>query len=509
MPFEESLNELNTRKQIALAMGGEKKLAERKASGMLNARERIARLFDPGTFLESGLYAASSRAEDKAVTPADGKIAGFGRIHGREAAVIANDFTVKGASSANINIKKLKHIKQTARKRGIPAVFLGESTGARMPDVMGADSIGSKDDPVEYQRMRENPWAAAVLGHCYGSSAWYASLSDFCVFRKGAIMAVSSPRLIKMATGNAVDPEKLGGWQVHAEASGIADQVVDTDQQAIDAIKQFLSYLPSHHNEPPPEYPVPEGSGTKMVRIMEILPASNNQVYDVRKIIRSIVDKDSMFEMKSRYGRTITTALTRLDGKTVGIIANNPLHKGGAIGAQECQKVQAFFVLCDSFNIPLVLLVDQPGFLIGLEGEQLGITGKVMNWLNAMELVTVPKLSVVMRKSYGLAVSNMGAGGNSDEVACWITAEVSFMKPEFGAQIAYGASPDNPDEFKAAVAKMNKGTTPYDMASIYTAYDVIDPRDTREWLIRMLDVHRLRLSGGVGQHLMRTWPTSY
>ena len=509
MPFEESLNELNTRKPIALAMGGEKKLAERKASGMLNARERIARLFDPGTFLESGLYAASSRAEDKAVTPADGKIAGFGRIHGREAAVIANDFTVKGASSANINIKKLKHIKQTARKRGIPAVFLGESTGARMPDVMGADSIGSKDDPVEYQRMRENPWAAAVLGHCYGSSAWYASLSDFCVFRKGAIMAVSSPRLIKMATGNAVDPEKLGGWQVHAEASGIADQVVDTDQQAIDAIKQFLSYLPSHHNEPPPEYPVPEGSGTKMVRIMEILPASNNQVYDVRKIIRSIVDKDSMFEMKSRYGRTITTALTRLDGKTVGIIANNPLHKGGAIGAQECQKVQAFFVLCDSFNIPLVLLVDQPGFLIGLEGEQLGITGKVMNWLNAMELVTVPKLSVVMRKSYGLAVSNMGAGGNSDEVACWITAEVSFMKPEFGAQIAYGASPDNPDEFKAAVAKMNKGTTPYDMASIYTAHDVIDPRDTREWLIRMLDVHRLRLSGGVGQHLMRTWPTSY
>ena len=509
MPFEESLNELNTRKQIALAMGGEKKLAERKASGMLNARERIARLFDPGTFLESGLYAASSRAEDKAVTPADGKIAGFGRIHGREAAVIANDFTVKGASSANINIKKLKHIKQTARKRGIPAVFLGESTGARMPDVMGADSIGSKDDPVEYQRMRENPWAAAVLGHCYGSSAWYASLSDFCVFRKGAIMAVSSPRLIKMATGNAVDPEKLGGWQVHAEASGIADQVVDTDQQAIDAIKQFLSYLPSHHNEPPPEYPVPEGSGTKMVRIMEILPASNNQVYDVRKIIRSIVDKDSMFEMKSRYGRTITTALTRLDGKTVGIIANNPLHKGGAIGAQECQKVQAFFVLCDSFNIPLVLLVDQPGFLIGLEGEQLGITGKVMNWLNAMELVTVPKLSVVMRKSYGLAVSNMGAGGNSDEVACWITAEVSFMKPEFGAQIAYGASPDNPDEFKAAVAKMNKGTTPYDMASIYTAHDVIDPRDTREWLIRMLDVHRLRLSGGVRQHLMRTWPTSY
>lgn len=509
MPFDDSINELETRRQKALAMGGAKKLAERKATGMLNARERVDLLFDAGTFLESGMFAASSRPEDKATTPADGKVSGFGCINGREAAVIANDFTVKGASSANINIKKLKHMKGAARKRGIPIVFLGESTGARMPDVMGADSIGSKDDPIEYMRMRENPWAAAVLGHCYGSSAWYASLSDFCVFRRGAIMAVSSPRLIKMATGKTVDPEALGGWQVHAEASGIADQVVDTDEQAIAAIQQFLSYLPSHHNEPPPEYPVPAGSGADMANIMDILPASNNHVYDVKKIIRAIVDKDSMFEMKSRYGRAICTALTRIDGKSLGIIANNPLHKGGAIGAQECQKVQAFFVLCDSFNIPVVLLVDQPGFLIGMEGEQLGITGKVMNWLNAMELVTVPKLSVIMRKSYGLAVSNMGAGGNADEVACWITAEVSFMKPEFGAQIAYGASPDDPEKFQEAVAKMNKGTTAYDMASIYTAQDVIDPRDTREWLIRMLDVHRLRMSGGVGQHLMRTWPTSY
>ena len=498
MPFEDTLNELQSRNEKALAMGGAKKLAERKATGLLNARERIARLFDAGSFIESGLLAVSSRAEDKANTPADGKVAGFGRINGREAAVVANDFTVKGASSAGINIKKLKHMKITARKRGIPAVFLGESTGARMPDVMGADSIGSKDDPIEYQRLREQPWAAAVLGHCYGSSAWYASMSDFCVFRKGAIMAVSSPRLIKMATGKAVDPEALGGWQVHAEASGIADQVVDTDEQAIDAVKQFLSYLPSHHDEPPPEYPVPAGSGADMPGIMDILPASNNQVYDVRKIIRAMVDKDSLFEMKSRYGRAITTALTRLDGKSVGIIANNPLYKGGAIGAQECQKVQSFFVLCDSFNIPIVLLVDQPGFLIGLEGEQQGVTGKVMNWLNAMELVTVPKLSIIMRKSYGLAVSNMGAGGNSDEVACWITSEVSFMKPEFGAQIALNVSPDDAENFKQAVATMSKGTTPYDMASIYTAHDVIDPRDTRDWLIRMLEVHRLRIRAAWG-----------
>ena len=509
MPFEDLLKELDARKQKALAMGGPEKLAQRKAQGVLNARERLARLFDPGSFIESGMYAVSNRPEDKEATPADGKVAGFGRIAGREAAAIANDFTVKGASSAAINIKKLKHMKGVAKKRGIPIVFLGESTGARMPDVMGAASIGSKDDPVEYQRLRDSPWAAGVLGYCYGSSAWYASMSDFCVMRKGSIMAVSSPRLVSMAIGRQVDAEELGGWRVHSEVSGLIDQVVDTDEQAIDAIKQFLSYLPSNNMEPPPEQPVPAGSGADMANILTLIPEAANQVYDVKKVVRCIVDRDSMFELKSRYGKAIVTALARLDGKSVGIIANNPLHRGGAIGADECQKVQSFFVLCDSFNIPVVLLVDQPGFLIGMEGEQKGVTGKVMNWLNAMTLVTVPKISVVMRKSYGLAVSNMGGGGNADEVACWVTADVSFMKPEFGARVVFGVSPDEPEKFRDAVAKMSKGTTAYDMAAIYTAHEVIDPRETRNWLIRMLEVHRMRLTGGVGEHLMRSWPTSF
>lgn len=507
--FDEQLKELEARRQFALAMGGEKKLAERKAQGVLNARERVDLLFDAGSFCESGLYARSNRPEDRDSTPADGKVAGYGRIDGRDVAVVSNDFTVKGASSAAINIKKLKHMKGVAKKRGIPIVFLGESTGARMPDVMGAGSIGSKDDPVEYQRLRESPWAAGVLGYCFGSSAWYAAMSDFCVMRKGAIMAVSSPRLISMATGVEVDAEALGGWRVHAETSGIVDQVVDTDEQAVAAIRQFLSYLPSHNMEPPPAAPVPEGSGADMPHILDFIPESTNQVYDVRKVIRCIVDRDSMFEMKSRFGKAIVTALARLDGQSVGVIANNPLHRGGAIGADECQKVQSFFVLCDSFNIPVVMLVDQPGFLIGLEGEQKGVTGKVMNWLNAMTLVTVPKFSIIMRKSYGLAVSNMGAGGNADEVACWVTAEISFMKPEFGARVVFGADPSDREAYAAAVAKMSKGTTPYDSAAVYTAQDVIDPRDTRDWLIRMLEVHRMRLAGGVGQHLMRTWPTSY
>jgi acetyl-CoA carboxylase carboxyltransferase component len=510
MAFDDAMKALAARRAQALAMGGPDKLAQRRAQGVLNARERVNRLFDAGSFIESGLYAVSARPEDKADTPADGKVAGFGRIAGREAAVVSNDFTVKGASSAAVNIKKLKHVKGVARKRGIPIVFLGESTGARMPDVMGAGAIGSKDDPVEYQRLRESPWAAAVLGYCFGSSAWYAAMSDFCVMRKGAVMAVSSPRLISMAIGRRVDAEELGGWRVHAETSGIVDQVVDTDEQAIDAIRRFLSYLPSHGEEPPPQVPVPAGSGAEMPGILELIPESTNRVYDVKKVVRAIVDRDSMFELKSRYGKAVVTALARLDGRSVGIVANNPLTRGGAIGADECQKVQSFFVLCDSFNVPIVMLVDQPGFLIGLEGEQKGVTGKVMNWLNAMTLVTVPKIAVIIRKSYGLAVSNMGAGGNADELACWATAEVSFMKPDFGARVVFGVDPEKePERFREALATMSRGTSAYDMAAVYTAQDVIDPRHTRDWLIRMLEVHRLRLDGGVGRHLMRAWPTSY
>jgi acetyl-CoA carboxylase carboxyltransferase component len=334
-------------------------------------------------------------------------------------------------------------------------------------------------------------------------------MSDFCVMRKGAIMAVSSPRLISMATGKAVDGEELGGWRVHAEQSGLVDQVVDTDEQAIEAIKQFLSYLPSHHMEAPPEYPVMSGSDDAIKDVMKLVPDASNQVYDMRKVVTCIVDRDSMFELKSRFGKTIVTALARLDGKSIGVIANNPLYKGGAIDADACQKVQSFMVLCDSFNIPLVLLVDQPGFLIGIEGERQGVTGKVMNWLNAMTLCSVPKISIILRKSYGLAVSNMGAGGNADEVCCWVTAEVSFMKPEFGARVVFGVSPEEPEKYQQAVAKMNKGSTPYDMAAIYTAQNVIDPRDTREYLKRTLQIHRMRLSNGVGEHLMRTWPTSF
>jgi len=510
-PLQAALDNYEQQRAAALAMGGPEKLARRKAAGVLNARERVEYLCDPGTFTESGLFGTSaSNPADRHRSPADGKIVGFGKIDGREAAIGANDFTVMGASSSATNGRKLGHLKRVATQRGLPMVFLGESSGARMPDHMGARGMATLlgNDGTQYQRLRETPWASATLGMSFGSSSWYAVLSDFNVMRKGAVLAVSSALLASMAVKEQVDPEELGGWRLHSEITGFADLVVDTDEQALDAVKKFLSYMPRHHREAPPVASVPPGSGAEMARVLDVLPASRTQVYDVRRILRAVVDLDSLFELKPRFGKVAVTALARIGGKTVGIIANNPLFKGGALDTDACEKITSFLVLCDSFNIPIVMFVDTPGFVIGTDAERKRAPGKIMNWMNALQLVTVPKISIILRKTYGQAYLNMGGGRNSDEVAAWPTAEISFMDPQFGVRVVHGKAPADP-EFDGLLADMDRDSEVWDAAAVYAIQSVIRPQETRDYLIRTLDVHAMRMSNGVGQHLLRGWPTSY
>jgi acetyl-CoA carboxylase carboxyltransferase component len=375
---------------------------------------------------------------------------------------------------------------------------------------MGSRGMGQLlgNDPTQFRRARETPMVAAALGPSFGSSTWLVCCSDFSVMQKGATVAVSSPRLVSMALGEKVSAEELGGWRLHAEVTGLIDQVVDREEDVYEALRRFLSYLPSHHNEPPPDAPVPAGSGADMDRIFSILPESRTQVYDMRRVVRSIVDKDSTFELKPRFGRSAVTALARLGGKSVGIVANNPLHRGGALDADACRKIVDFLVLCDSFNVPLVILVDTPGFQVGTDAERAGAPGKIMNFMNAMTLVTVPRISVIVRKSYGRAYVCMGGGRHSDDIAAWPTAEVSFMSPEFATKIVHGVGVGEPG-FEQAFDKIRQGSDVWGLASVYAAQAVIRPEHTRDYLIRMLDVYKLRITKGVGQHLMRTWPTSY
>jgi acetyl-CoA carboxylase carboxyltransferase component len=297
---------------------------------------------------------------------------------------------------------------------------------------------------------------------------------------------------------------------LHAEVTGLVDVVTDTDAEALAALRRFLSYLPSHHAEPPPLAAVPPGAEEACARILDLLPESRKAVYDVRRIVRAIVDPDSLYELKPRFGRSAMTGLARLAGRSIGVIANNPLYKGGAIDVDACRKITSFLVLCDSFNLPIVILVDQPGFLIGLEGERQGAPGRIINWMNALSLVTMPKIAIILRKSYGQAYLNMGGGRNSDEVACWPSADLGFMEPAVGVNVLYGVrEEDDPERYHALVAELTRDTSAWALAELYEAQAVIDPRDTRAFLAATLDTHFPRLTGGVGRHLMANWPTSY
>ena len=507
--YADKVREHAERAKRARAMGGPEKLAKRAKQGLLSARERIDYLLDAGTFRESGLFGVSYIPEMRDSTPADGKVTGFGKIEGRRVGVVGYDFTVKGSSSSYTNNKKMSHVKETSSRRGFPVVFLGESTGVRMPDIMG-EGMGMNFEGPRFLRTREAPWAAAVLGNAFGSAAWHACCSDFCVMRKGAVMAVASPRVVSMSLGKAVSGEELGGWQVLAEHSGFADVIVENDRAAIDAIKRFLSYLPTNNRMSPPLAPVPEGSDEAAKDILSIIPESRAEVYDVRKVIHAICDRDSFFELKARYGRSITTGLARLDGRVIGIIANNPLFKGGAMDADACTKATDFIVLCDSYNVPLLFLQDQPGFLVGPEAEKRGVIGKVINWMNALLQVSVPKLSIILRKSYGRGFINMGGAGVADEIAAWWTAEVSFMDPRTAVMVVHGVKQeDDPERFETLLAEMARNGSAYDLASVFGVKDVLDPRETREYLKEMLETHTLRLTNGVGQHRLANWPTSY
>ena len=512
MRFEDELRELREREARALAMGGPERLARRKRLGLLNARSRIDAFIDHGTFVEAGLLAVSSIvSEDRERTPADGKVTGFAKVDGRTVGIVSNDFTVKGASSSLTNMKKIAHVKRIATERGFPLVFFGESSGARMPDNMGARGMGTNlgNDPQQYVRLRETPWVSAILGQCYGSSAWYTCLADFTVMRKGAVMAVASPGLASYAIGQRIEAEELGGWKLLSEISGLVDRVVESDEEALSEIKRFLSYMPSHSHESPPRASVPLGSDEAAEEILDVLPEGRKRGYDVRKIIECLADRDTFLEFKPRFGRAAVVGLARLDGRTIGVLASNPMGKAGALDVAACEKATNFLVLCDSFNIPLILLVDTPGFVIGVEGERQKAPGKIMNFMQALQMCTVPKLSVIMRKSYGQAYINMGGGRNSDDIAAWPTAEVSFMDPDYATDIVTWGRNASDEVKQRTRAEMERDSSAYGLAEIFAVQAVIAPQDTRRYLAKQLEIHEMRRSGGVGRHRMAGWPTTF
>ena len=511
MPFEKQIAEHERRVAKALAMGGEVRLKKLAAQGRLNARQRIDYLFDPGSFLELGMFARGEPREDWDKTPADGKVCGYGRIEGREAAVVSHDITIKSASSSPINVRKMGQVRKMAVANGLPLVLLNESSGARIPDTMGAIGTGTLgQDPTQFIRMREIPYVAAVLGPAFGTAAWFTQLSDFVVMRKDAQLAISSPKVTEIAIRQKIDPMELAGWRMQAEVTGKIDYGVDSDEEALDLLKKFLSYLPSHHNELPPRSAVPAGADEPSTKLLDLVPEDRAKIYDIRKVAAAICDPGSLFPLKDRFAKTAFTALGRIDGRTVGILASNPMFKAGAMDPDSCDKACTFFVLCDSFNIPIVILVDTPGVLIGVEGERRKGPGKVINMMSALQMCTVPKFSIVMRKSYGQAYLNMGGTRNTDEMLAWFSADVGFMDPNVGVNVVYGVKrEDDAERFEKLKQEIQRDSSAYDLAGIFAAVAVIDPRESRRWLARLLEVHQRRPAKGIGKHLLGGWPTTF
>ncbi|UQA63342.1 acyl-CoA carboxylase subunit beta [Polyangium aurulentum] len=514
MSNSDKLDELARRKAAAEAMGGAEKIEQRHARGALTARERVERFLDAGSFFELGKLACSDVPGFEERTPADGKVCGFGAIDGRKVAISADDATILAGSGGRVGTRKANQLAQLAIEKGFPLLHLGDAGGARIPDIQGSDGLASMTAKTPaLRRLRRVPMVTVILGDSFGAPTWSAAFSDFVVQQKGSCMAVSGPRVLEIATGEKVTPEELGGWEVHARTTGLADRAGDTEEACFAIAREFLSFLPGSASELPPRRPSAEDPWPRQSRLRTILPDSPRKAYDMGKIIATLVDDERFFPLKPDFDRSVITCLARLDGHPVGIIASQPMGSAGAMGPDGCDKCASFIALCDSFHIPLIFLHDTPGFFVGKDAEHRRMPGKIINFLEALALSTVPKVSIVVRKSYGMAFSNMaGTGMGADFLFAWPTADISFMAPEAAANVVHyrriAASADPEAERARAVDELRLASEPWRAAGLYQLDDVIDPADTRRVLIQSLELAR-GTSGGRSERLLAAWPTSF
>ncbi|MBT3225213.1 MAG: carboxyl transferase [Deltaproteobacteria bacterium] len=508
------IDELKRRKAKALEMGGKRKVDAQHKKGFFTARERIEKLLDPDSFFEIGLLNHSDvrGMEDK--TPADGKIDGFGTIDDRTVGVSANDVTVMAGAGGRIGHQKASHLIRMAVEKGYPIVNLGEAGGARIPDIQGSDGMSSMTTTNQMTtRLRRIPMVATIMGDCLGDPSWMAALADFVVQVKGSCMAVSGPRVLEVATSEKVSAEELGGWKLHAKTTGQVDRAAEDEEDCFRIVREYLSYMPSNSDELPPIVPCTEDASARQNQLLDLIPDQSNKSYDMKRLIKTLVDNQTIFEIKPKFDASVITCLARIDGQSVGIIANQPSQMAGAMGPEGCDKCISFICLCDSFNIPLIFLHDTPGFRVGKAAEKKRMPGRIITFIQALSSVTVPLISIVIRKSYGMANCNMcGANMGADFYFAWPSADISFMGPEVATNVVYGAkiaASENPEEmWNQAVAELKLASEPWRAAGLGYLDDVIQPQDTREIIIKSIKLARGK-NKGFSKRMLANWPTAY
>jgi acetyl-CoA carboxylase carboxyltransferase component len=503
MGMKDLVDELAAKRVRIRKMGGDEAVARQHAAGKLNVRERIALLFDAGSFDEIGVQATHAGiAPDMAgkETPADGVVTGFGRINGRLASVIAYDFTVMAGSMGRTAEIKCNRAREIAYTKRFPMVWLIDSAGARIQEAIGSKSFAGSGLLFREESIMSGvvPQVAAMMGPGAAGTAYIPALADFVPMVKGTSnMALGGPPLVKAVVGEDITAEELGGSKVHCEISGVGDLEVADDRACLEAIKDYLSYFPANNTERPPVVPCDDPADRRDESLLTLVPDSPRRAYDVKKVVRAIVDHGVFFELKPAWAKNIVVGLARLGGAPVGIVANQPMVLGGALDVDSADKAARFIMLCDAFNIPLVFLQDVPGFMVGSKVERAGIIRHGAKMLYAVSEATVPKLTVVLRKAYGAGYFVMcGRGYEPDLIVAWPTAEISVMGPEGGTNIIFRkeiAAAASPDEERARrVEEFRKLINPYMAAGAALIDDVIDPRETREVLIRGLEMARTK-----------------
>jgi acetyl-CoA carboxylase carboxyltransferase component len=502
------VEDLHARRERAKLGGGEEKIALQHERGKLTARERLDLLVDPGTFVELGIHGGphfSQRAMEGREAPADGVITGWGDVDGRPCAIAAYDFTVMAGSMGMTGELKVTRLRELALEKRIPLIWLLDSAGARIQEASGSLFAGSGHLFREEVTMSGVvPLVAAMMGPCAAGTAYIPGLSDFVpmVVGQGA-MALAGPHLTKAVTGEEISMEDLGGAKVHCRKSGVGDLEVDDDRECIDVVKRYLSFFPSNCEQSPPQGEASDPVDRMSERLLDIVPESSRQPYDMYELIGEIVDDGEILDIKPKFARTIITCLARFGGMPVGIVANQPKQLGGILENDSADKAARFVNLCDAFNIPLVFLQDVPGFMVGSKVEHAGIIRHGAKMLYAVSRATVPKITVVVRKAYGAGYYVMnGKAYEPDLIVAWPTAEISVMGPEGAVNIigrsAIEASDDPEATREKMLAEVRKAIDPYVAARNALIDDVIDPRETRPTIIRGLRM-------AAGKRVERPW----
>ena len=509
-----SVEDLKRRKEQALQGGGVDKLKKQRQSGRYTARERIDLLVDKDSFMELGLLNYSDQMGVGSDSAGDGLIGGLGKVNGRHAVIQAGDQTVFAGTEGTVHLRKSKSLMEYAIKRGLPMFNLNEGGGLRMPDGMGSDGISTKLFPLELLTLsREIPMITGIFGDSFGGPTWIAVSSDFVTQVKGTCLAVAGPRMLEMASGQKVSKEELGGTEVHVRQTGQVDATANSTEECIEQMKKFFAYMPSNSSELPPRKETKDSPTRLANNVLSILPPLANRVYDMKRIIEDLVDDGEYMEYKSGYGQALITVLTHMDGRAVGIIANQPNKYAGAGGPEECEKATDFICLCDSYHIPLIFLHDTPGFRISTQAEKEKIPTKIMVWNQALAQSTVPKISVIIRKSIGAAYGNMcGPTMGADFVVAWPTAEINFTGPEVGINVVYGRqlekAEDPKEERKKLLENWAFDSSPYKAAASHYIDDVIDPRETRKFICQSLDFACVK-NDGRSERRLANWPTGF